>query len=346
MIAAAADADALLPPLTFSLHGKQIADQIFDNLADIGPSLNTVGDAGSLPPREQLALVSGFSSSFQHRPTREVARQYPGRSEDVRFTFGLVKDPALASPLAGQCRKRRFGVVPDSMTAGVWFHRRAPDEFFKAATPVVILPAHLLYKTTPAIARAQFAQLPSAPGDSGSAWVRGARIVLPADSANYRGRPKVDRAIWLVAAEYPAASLSFISGEADFLESSSQSRSLRWGEGRHDRVASGSLDYGYAAFNLRDASKGTKPTHIRRSEDRRALVMAVDRSAIVGTCLTRWDWWRTDRRRALSRPAIPRLAFRTTPRAVGTLDSLGWKRGADGLRSRQDAARSRSWFQV
>src|SRR6478752_9806296 len=49
VIAAAADADALLPPLILSVQGKQMADQIFDNLADIGPRLNTVGDAGFTP---------------------------------------------------------------------------------------------------------------------------------------------------------------------------------------------------------------------------------------------------------------------------------------------------------
>ena len=37
------------PPLTMTLQGKQVVDQVFDNLADIGPSLNTVGDEGFTP---------------------------------------------------------------------------------------------------------------------------------------------------------------------------------------------------------------------------------------------------------------------------------------------------------
>ena len=53
------------------------------------------------------------------------------------------------------------------------------------------------------------------------------------------------------------------------------------------------------------------------------------------TCSTRWDWLRTDRRPGSCRRAIRQLAFRTIrQRAARTLDSLGWKRGADGLRAR------------
>ena len=49
VVSSSADADVLLPPLTMTLLGKQVVDQVFDNLADIGPALNTVGDAGFAP---------------------------------------------------------------------------------------------------------------------------------------------------------------------------------------------------------------------------------------------------------------------------------------------------------
>src|SRR5687767_13772830 len=49
VLSSAADADVLLPPLTMTLQGKQVVDLIFYNLADIGPALNTVADAGFIP---------------------------------------------------------------------------------------------------------------------------------------------------------------------------------------------------------------------------------------------------------------------------------------------------------
>ena len=48
-IAAAADADALIPPIVATLQGKQVVDQLFDHLAEPVPPLRTVGDAGFRP---------------------------------------------------------------------------------------------------------------------------------------------------------------------------------------------------------------------------------------------------------------------------------------------------------
>ena len=49
VIATPGDADNLFPPLTLSNQGRQVVDQLFDYLADIGPAMNTIGDAGFSP---------------------------------------------------------------------------------------------------------------------------------------------------------------------------------------------------------------------------------------------------------------------------------------------------------
>src|SRR5437762_6248290 len=86
-------------------------------------------------------------------------------SNDVRFTFRLVKDTSLASPLASNLDNVDSVTVPDSLTAVAWFHQRTPDEFYKVAAPVVILPEHLLAKTAPA--KLQASPFASAPVGSG-----------------------------------------------------------------------------------------------------------------------------------------------------------------------------------
>ena len=105
------------------------------------------------------------------------------------------------------------------MTARVWLHRRAPDAFWKVASSVAILPAHILKSIPPAKLReSNFAQHPIGTGRFRFAsWDRGSRIVLTADSANYRNRPNADRVVWLVSPEYAAAAVQFLSGAADFL---------------------------------------------------------------------------------------------------------------------------------
>ena len=340
VLSSAADADALLPPLTMTLQGKQVVDQIFDNLADIGPALNTVGDAGFKPRLADSWRWAPDSMSvwFHINPAARWHDGVPVTAEDVRYTFQVVKDPSLASPLAANLDNIDSVSVIDSLTARVWFHQRTPDAFFKAATPVVILPSHLLKKTPAASLReSAFARAPVGSGRFRFAtWEHGARIVLQADSANYRGRPNPDRVIWLVAADYPAAAVRFLGGDADFLDNVKPEYVAQVrAKGGEIVVSPGSLDYGYVAFNLRNAkNSGPHPVFGDR-ETRRALVMAIDRPTLVRSVFDTLGL-------VAHGPATRILATSDTTigipydpeRAARTLDSLGWRRGADGKRSR------------
>jgi peptide/nickel transport system substrate-binding protein len=340
VISTAADADVLLPPLTLTVQGRQVVDQIFDNLADIGPSLNTVGDVGFTPRLSDhwTWAADSMSIAFHINPR---ARWHDGAAvtaEDVRYTFRLVKDTSLASPLASNLDNIDSVSVPDSLTARVWFHQRTPDAFFKAASPVAILPSHLLNKTSPALLReSTFARAPVGSGRfKFAAWDRGARIVLQADSANYRGRPNADRVIWLVSADYPAAALRFLGGNADFLDAVKPELVPQVkAKGADVVLSAGSLDYGYVAFNLRNANNSGPGPVLGDREVRRALVMAVDRSALVRSVFDTLGL-------VAHGPATRVLATSDTTiglpydpeRASRTLDSLGWKRGPDGMRFR------------
>jgi len=340
VLSSAADADALLPPLTMTLQGKQVVDQIFDNLADIGPALNTVGDAGFKPRLADSWRWAPDSMSvwFHINPAARWHDGVPVTAEDVRYTFQVVKDPSLASPLAANLDNIDSVSVIDSLTARVWFHQRTPDAFFKAATPVVILPSHLLKKTPAASLReSAFARAPVGSGRFRFAtWEHGARIVLQADSANYRGRPNPDRVIWLVAADYPAAAVRFLGGDADFLDNVKPEYVAQVrAKGGEIVVSPGSLDYGYVAFNLRNAkNSGPHPVFGDR-ETRRALVMAIDRPTLVRSVFDTLGL-------VAHGPATRILATSDTTigipydpeRAARTLDSLGWRRGEDGKRSR------------
>ena len=340
VMSSAGDADILFPPLTLTLQGKQVVDQVFDNLADVGPSLNTVGDAGFTPrlaDRWQWGADSQ-SIAFHINPKARWHDGVPVSAEDVRYTFHLVKDTSLASPLASNLDNVDSVSLKDSLTAVVWFHQRAPDEFFKAANPVVILPAHLLRQTAPSVLHeSAFARAPVGSGRfKFAAWDRGARIVLQADSANYRGRPVADRAIWLIAADYQAAAVRFLGGTADFLDVVKPELIPQVKAKGADVIASpGSLDYGYAAFNLRNASNtGPHPIFGDR-ETRRALVMSVDRSAIVRNVFDTLGLVAHGPATRIMPTSDTTIGIPYAPeQAARTLDSLGWKRGANGLRAR------------
>jgi peptide/nickel transport system substrate-binding protein len=279
-----------------------------------------------------------MSVAFHLNPKARWHDGVPVTAEDVRYTFQLVKDTSLASPLAGNLENLDSVSVPDSLTAVVWFHQRAPDAFFKVATPVVILPAHILRQTPPAsLHEGSFARAPVGSGRFRFAsWDRGSRIVIRADSANYRGRPVADQAIWLVSPDYQAAALRFLNGEADFLEAV---RPELVGEvkakGKDLIVSPGSLDYGYFAFNLRNAGNtGPHPVFGDR-ETRRALVMAVDRGAIVRNVFDTLGLVAHGPATRILPTSDTTIGIPYDPqRSAHTLDSLGWRRGADGVRAR------------
>ena len=340
VLSASADADVLVPPVTLTLLGKQVVDQMFDNLADIGEGLNTVGDAGFTPrlARRWQWGRDSLSIDFHLDPRARWHDGRPVRAGDVQYTFRLVKDPALASQLAASLDNVDSVAVIDSLTARVWLRQKMPDAFFKVAQPVAILPSHLLSAFPPAGLRAgSFAGHPIGTGKFRfSAWDRGARIVLVADSVNYRGRPRVDKLMWLVSADYPAAVVRFLTGQADFIDVLRPEYVARAvAAGKEVRASKGSLDYGYVAFNLVDRRTARPHPVLGDREVRRALVMSVDRAALVRNVFDTFGL-------VAHGPATRLLATSDTSsslpydtvRASRALDSLGWRRGTDGFRRR------------
>jgi peptide/nickel transport system substrate-binding protein len=206
------------------------------------------------------------------------------------------------------------------------------------ASPVPIMPEHALKGVRAADLRTSaFAQHPIGSGRFRFAtWDRGARIVLAADSNNYRGRPNADRVLWLVATDYTNAAVRFLNGEADFLDivKPDYVRQAQQ-KGKDLIVTKGSLDYGYLAFNLGDATRRKTHPIFSNREARRALVMAVDRTALVRSVF--------DTLGLVAHGPVTR-ALSTSDTTIGlpydtaasakTLDSLGWARGADGMRRR------------
>lgn len=336
----AADADVLLPPLTFTLLGKQIVDQIYDNLADIGPELNTVGDAGFTPrlARRWSWGADSLTIDFEIDPKAKWHDGVPVRAADVERTFRLVKDPAFASPQSSSLDNVDSVSVVDSLTARVWLREKRPDSFFMVAQPVAILPSHLLSGTPVKDLRAS--SLASRPVGSGkfrfNAWDRGARIVLVADSVNYRGRPNADRLIWVVSADYPAAAVRFLTGSADFIDvvrPEYVDRAVK--AGKEIRVSEGSLDYGYVGFNLIDRKSGRAHPVLGDRELRRALVMAVDRAALVRNVFDTFGLVAHGPATRLLPTSDTTLSLPyDTARTARSLDSIGWRRGSDGMRRR------------
>lgn len=342
VIATGGDADVLFPPLVLSTQGRVVSEQLFEPLAEVGDSLNVIGDRGFRPRLAQSWSWSADSLSiaFHLNPRARWHDGRPVRASDVVFTYRLYGDTALGGPAAGTVRSIDSVTVHDSLTPIVWFHVRAPQQFYTAASQMLILPEHV-YGSVP-VASLASSDILRHPVGSGRfrfvRWVPGTSIELASNADHYTAPARLDRVIWTIAHDPGAAATSLLAGDADFLESLRPEMVLQAEHAPNVRVVSSpGFRYGYLVFDLRDSTGAPHRLFADRAL-RRALTLAVDRDALV--------------RSAFDSLALPGLGpfVRSMPTVTGAireipydpaaaaraLDSLGWHAApGTGLRSRQ-----------
>lgn len=331
VISTAADADALIPPLVATTSGKQVVDLLFDHLAD--PALSTVrtdGDAGFVPrlARRWTWSPDSLSIAFEIDSTARWHDGRPVTAADVKFSFDLYVDEAVGSMHARGLAGIDSVSLRDARTVVAWWHQRHPEQFFQLAYNLAVMPKHLLdtVKRSELLA-SSYASHPVGTGRYRfGAWDRKRQLVLVADSANYRGRPRFDRVIWSVAPDPNAATMAVLSGQADVLEvlrgdavaKAAAVPTLR-------TVEYGSLDYGYLALNQRP-TRGHTSLFTDRAL-RVALSSAIDRVAVVRNALDslgRVALGPVTRADATVDTTVRGIPFDTAA-AARTLDSLGWR---------------------
>jgi peptide/nickel transport system substrate-binding protein len=343
VISAAADADALVPPLIIQISGRQVADQIFDRLADIGDSLNTVGDGGFRPALAERWTWAPDSLSIVFYLNPRARWHDGGRvsAEDVRFSYALYRDRAVASPVASLLGNIDSVTVRDSSSAVFWFAARNPRQFFDATYHMLIQPRHVL-DTVPR-ARLRESSFARAPVGSGRfrfwRWTPAVSVEIVADTGNYRGRANLDRVIWTVAPEFNTAATRFLSGEADVFEFLRPEHIADIARSTERRVVVyPALDYGFVQFNLREARYSRRPHRLFWDRAlRTAVSMAIDRESLVRNVfdtLALVSIGPTSRASPFADPSVRPLPF-DTARSARMLESLGWRdQNGDGMRER------------
>jgi peptide/nickel transport system substrate-binding protein len=332
-ISTGGDPDVLIPSLVQSVQAGQITDMIYDRLAEIGDSLNILDDKGFTPRLADRWTWSADSLriAFHINPKARWHDGVPVRSNDVRFTIASTKDSTLGSPVKPLISNVDSVSTADSLTAVYWFHTRTPQQFYDAVYQLPIMPEHIWKDIAPSGWRAsEAARNPIGSGQYRFVrWIPRAAVELVADTANYRGRPKLTRLIWSIAPDFNTALTRFLSGETDFFEQlrpENLPEVAKHPELRIQRYHA--LQYLFAQFNLRDPANSARPNPIFGNRElRRALTMATDRATIVRSV---YD--------TLALPALgPTVrAYPTTDqnlqqipfdlaRARQILDSLGWR---------------------
>ena len=342
VIAAIGDAVHLLPPLIVDVIGKEVGDLVYDKLAEIGPEMNTVGDKGFTPRLAKSWTWSpdSLSITFALDPRARWHDGTPITAQDIKFSYQAFTDPKIGSPAAPLLTSIDSVQVKDSATAVVWYGKRSPSQFYDFVYQVIPIPQHV-YASIP------LEQLQTSDGGRkivGSGqfrlvrWEPSVRIEVVADTANYRGRPKLDRVLFSMVPDGNVGMTQILTQQADFVENFpiDQIKTLDSSKVARPMVLP-SLAYTFAGFNTH-AQKSTSAPHpiLGDVRVRRALSMAVDRAGLMQNVFG--ENGRIGRgpfpmSHALADSAIKLPAYDTTA-AKALLDSAGWRVGPDGMRSK------------
>ena len=338
VIVTTADPGTLFPPLGVQVQAKQITEQIYDYLADVGPGLDSRNEKTF-----RLGLTDGWRWSgdslklaFHINPRAKWHDGRPVTARDVQFTFALNKNPELAGRLGTSLANIDSVSVVDSLTAAFWFRERSPTQFLDAAAQMLILPAHQLEK----LPVSRLRDSPPPPIGTGRfrlrRWDKGAAVEIVADTSNYRGRARLDRVIWSVTPDFTAAVTRLAGGDADLFDAL-RPENVREVERRQKlrTVTIPGMDYAFLVFNLRDPANLSRPHPLFGNRDlRRAIAMAVNRDALVRSVLDTFALVPVGpavRAFPTTDPRLAQMPFDST-RASRLLDSLGWARNAAGMR--------------
>jgi len=280
-------AATLLPAVSQNSLERDIFDQMFLKLADIGSDENTLGDAGFEP---QLARSWEWTDPrtivFHLDPRARWQDGVPVRARDVEFTFDIYTDTLVNSPSRSTLAHIAAVAAQDSLTATFRFRDSYAEMFYDAVYHMRILPAHLLE----ALPRDQWmtAAFGRAPVGDGPyrfvRWVPNDRVELEADSTFYLGRPHIRRLVWRFVSDFPTAVTQVVAGEADAIQVLlSPTNVQRVQDAGHLMLHpyAGST-YGFLRFNLRANGDPTRPHPILADPAvRRALVLATDRARMA-----------------------------------------------------------------
>lgn len=343
VVSVGADASTLLPPYSDDAVSRMVVVLTYDKLAEIGPMLNTIGDQGFVPRLAErwTWAADSLSVAFQLNPRAKWHDGTPVTARDVVTGFDVTRDPKVGSSAGPLVVGIDSVSVRDSLTAVVWYNRRAPEQFYDFVHQIWPLPTHLLQSADRAQLRAH--TLSSMPVGSGPyrlrRWDRGTVLELVADTTHYRGRPNLDRILVTIAPDPNTGVTRVLAGEADLWEILRPNNVADVVKNPNLKtVPYKALQYGFLSFNLRDARNKARPHPVLGDRNvRRALTMAVDRRAMVKNVFD-----------SLAIPAIgpvpsglstadttlQQIPF-DVEGAKRLLDSLGWRdTNGDGVREK------------
>jgi len=260
-------------------------------------------------------------------------------AQDIKYTLLAFTDPKANSPNATGLVNIDSIQVRDSLTAVAWFKKHTPSEFYDLVYNLIPVPQHV-YGSIPLedlhtsdavrniVGSGQFKFVK---------WEPKVRVEMIADTANYRGRPKLDRIIMSFIADPGVGTTQVLTGQADFLQAFPIDQLKQLDSSKVARpFIIPTLGYTYAAFNPYAPKSRTPHPIFSDIRVRRALSMGVDRTGMLSNVfgsLGVLAHGPFPLRHSAADSSLQPPPYDTTA-AKALLDSAGWRVGANGTREK------------
>ena len=327
------DPHSLDPILAQNDDEHQVARLMFDLLLDVDDQGRLIPSLATAVPTRANGGVSADGRTIVYRLRRGVVWQdgAPFTSRDVRFTWQAIVNKRNDVPSTRGYDLITSIETPDAFTAVIHLrHAWAPAVatlFTYGATPMEILPAHLLERSA-SLRGSSFDQRPVGTGPFElTSWKRGEELTFVRNARYFRGVP---RAQLVVAREVPDINTDLVmlrAGQLDWSLLSPAQRLALGPDSKINIVYAPFAGFGAIAFNCR------KPP-FNDVRMRHAVAMAIDRRRLSDG-ITSGQYPVTDSDQPVfswAYDATARLPAFDTLAADRAFDALGWPRGADGLR--------------
>lgn len=283
VIAMPGDITTPIPTVNDNLTNYEVINLLYLRLAELGPTLTTVGDRGFRPMlARSWRRRNPTTLAFDLDPRATWHDGKPVTAADVVFSYQRAIE---LSDVAAAFRRITSVKAEGDRRVVFTFSRPYGEQFYDATYHLLIVPQHLLASVPrDSLPTSAFARNPV--GNGPFRWSRhvpGQLIELAANETFFLGAPAVKRVIFRVATDAEARINMILSGEADvvpYLNPAAQARARQDSSLELVPVMSSTLTY--ALFNQKANGDRSKPHPILTDRNvRLALLLALDRETIV-----------------------------------------------------------------
>jgi peptide/nickel transport system substrate-binding protein len=300
----------------FDAHGNAIPELVTE--------IPTVANHGVSP--------DGKSITWHLRHGVRWSDGAPFTADDVTNTFRVASNPA--NNIASRDPWTRLQSITATDAYTVVFHYKAPyalflQDYFSTQSASCILPKHILGPST-VINNAPYNALPVGIGPFRfTAYHRGDSVEMEANPYYWRGKPKLQKVVYKIITDVNTLLTQLETGKLDLGDALEGTVAIRAKQIPGELTSTRPSPYAAGIFfNLGHGITGDVNV-------RRALSLATDRAAILEKTSLGVG--------VLTQSVAPRTAvdyvdLPLTPhdpaRAAALLDRAGWKKGSNGMRSK------------